>query len=128
MRLLLDTQAFLWFVTDDPRLGAAAKTAIEDAGNERLLSIASVWEMAIKHGTGKLSFTEPFNQFIISETATNSIEFLPVSLQHAIAVALLPLHHRDPFDRLLIVQATSENIPIVSSDQAMDQYSVRRIW
>ena len=128
MRLLLDSQAFLWFVTDDPRLSTTARAAIENAGNERLLSVASVWEMAIKHSIGKLALTDPFNQFIRNESATNCIEILAIDLDDVLAVATLPLHHRDPFDRLLIAQSTARKIPIVSSDQAMDQYSAKRIW
>jgi PIN domain nuclease of toxin-antitoxin system len=128
MRLLLDTQAFLWFVTDDPRLSAPARTAIEDGGNERLLSIASVWEMAIKHSIGKLAFTEPFGQFVANETAANNINLLPVAVEHTVAVAFLPLHHRDPFDRILVAQAMTDNLPIVSSDEVVDRYAVPRIW
>lgn len=128
MKLLLDTQAFLWFVTDDARLSAAARTTIEDADNERALSIASVWEMAIKHALGKLQFTEPFPQFVTTQMAANDMALLAIGLEHAIAVASLPMHHRDPFDRLLIAQALAEKLVMVSSDGAMDQYGVRRIW
>jgi PIN domain nuclease of toxin-antitoxin system len=128
MKLLLDTQAFLWFVTDDPRLGSAARAAIEDATNERMLSIASVWEMAIKHGLGKLQFTEPFKQFVQTETLANNIGFLPITADHAMAVAFLPQRHRDPFDRLLAVQALAEKLAMVSSDREMDKYGIQRIW
>ena len=128
MKLLLDTQAFLWFVTDDARLSAAAKTAIEDADNERTLSIASVWEMAIKHALGRLQFTEPFPQFVTTQTTANDIALLAIGLEHALAVASLPMHHRDPFDRLLITQALAEKMAMVSSVAAMDPYGVRRIW
>ena len=128
MRLLLDTQAFLWFVTDDPRLSTPARAAIEDGGNERILSVASVWEMAIKHGIGKLSFTDPFPDFVLNETASNSIRLRPILTAHAIAVASLPLHHRDPFDRLIIAQAVVEGFTVVSSDAAFDPYGTRRLW
>jgi len=77
MRLLLDTQSFLWFVTDDPRLSATARIAIEDVSNERFLSIANIWEMAIKHSIGKLTFTEPFDQFVMNEMKMNSINPIP---------------------------------------------------
>ena len=128
MKLLLDTQAFLWFVTDDARRSAAARDAIEGADNERALSIASVWEMAIKHALGKLHFTEPFPQFVTTQTAANGIALLAIDVEHAIAVASLPMHHRDPFDRLLMAQALAEEMAMVSSDEALDRYGVRRIW
>src|SRR5450759_3125875 len=127
MKVLLDTQAFLWFVTDDQRLSTKARATIEDANNERLLSVASVWEMAIKHGLGKLTFTEPFAQFVHNETAANNINLLSIAVDHAMAVAFLPLHHRDPFDRLLLAQAAALQIAIVSSDAEFDRYSVPRI-
>ena len=128
MKLLLDTHAFVWFVTDDPRLSSNARAAIEDAQNQVALSIASVWEMAIKHRLGKLSYPAPFDQFILQETAKNDISLLPITVQHAIAVAFLPLHHRDPFDRLLAVQSKAENMTLVSIDAAMDHYDLRRLW
>jgi PIN domain nuclease of toxin-antitoxin system len=126
--LLLDTQAFLWFVTDDSRLSPVARAAIEDSGNHRFLSIASIWEMAIKHSIGKLHFTEPFDQFIRRQMAINSINPLSIAVEHAIVAALLPLHHRDPFDRMLIAQARHEKMNIVSSDVTLDRYEASRIW
>jgi PIN domain nuclease of toxin-antitoxin system len=128
VKLLLDTQAFLWFVTDDGRQTTTARTAIEDPGNELALRIASVWEMAIKHSLGELQFTEPFEQFTLTQTAANSADLLPISLEHAMAVAFLPQHHRDPFDRLLIVQAQGEKMAMVSSDEQFDRYGISRIW
>jgi len=128
MRLLLDTQAFLWFIADDPRLSVTARAVIEDPTNERLFSIASVWEMAIKHSLGKLVVADPFNRFVANELAGNGVALLHISLEHATALASLPFHHRDPFDRLIIAQAQSENVSILSSDEMLDRYSVRRIW
>src|SRR5438128_7507851 len=116
MTLLLDTHAFLWFCQDDPLLSATAKAAIEDPGNRKLLSIASCWEIAIKAGLGKLTLGEPSETYIPNALSRTGFELLPISLTHATAVEVLPMHHRDPFDRLLIAQAQTEAIPIVSAD------------
>jgi PIN domain nuclease of toxin-antitoxin system len=128
VRILLDSHAFLWFVWDDPQLSKAAKTAIEEPANRKLLSIASCWEIAIKTGNGKLTLDAPAAHFIPRELTRNGFELLEISLPHATAVETLPQHHKDPFDRLLIAQAQIEGIPIVSVDAAFDPYSVTRIW
>jgi PIN domain nuclease of toxin-antitoxin system len=94
MRLLLDTHTFIWFVTDNPRLSITAKALIEDEYNEKLLSIASIWEMAIKHSLGKLSFELPFMVFIEQQMLQNSMSLLSVQISHLNLVANLPLHHR----------------------------------
>ena len=126
--LLLDTQAMLWFFWDDPKLSADAKDQIEDANNRKLVSIASCWEVAIKVGLEKLELGEPSGTFLPREIARNNFELLPISLEHATAVETLPLHHRDPFDRLLIAQAMVDGLQIVGADGAFDQYSVVRLW
>ena len=128
MRLLLDTHTFIWFVTDSPKLSVIVKQLIEDENNEKLLSTASVWEMAIKLSSVKLSFGQPFRVFIEQQTSLNSIDLLNINLNHIDIVATLPLHHRDPFDRLLIAQAMVEQIPILSADSAFDAYSIQRLW
>lgn len=128
MILLLDTHAFLWFCQGDPALSAAATTLIEDAANRKLLSIASCWEIAIKAGLGKLKLGEPSATYIPTALSRTGMELLPISLGHATRVEALPLHHRDPFDRLLIAQALVEAISIVSADVAFDLYGVRRLW
>ncbi len=128
MRLLLDTHTFIWFVTDSPRLSSTAKILIEDEYNEKLLSIASVWEMAIKHSIGKLSFELPFMTFIERQMQQNSMSLLNIQLSHLVAVANLPLHHRDPFDRLIIAQGMIEQILIVGADEIFDSYPIRRSW
>ena len=128
MRLLLDTHTFIWFVTDSPRISITAKTLIEDEYNEKLLSIASVWEMAIKHSIGKLTFELPFMSFITLQMQQNSMQLLNIQIGHLNVVANLPLHHRDPFDRLIVAQGMVEQIPIVGSDRAFDSYSVQRLW
>jgi PIN domain nuclease of toxin-antitoxin system len=128
MRFLLDTHTFIWFVTDSLRLSIKAKKLIEDDYNEKILSVVSIWEMAIKHSVGKLSFDIPFPQFIEREMRLNSMDLLPIEVSHINIVSTLPLHHRDPFDRLLIAQALFENMPILSVDIAFDAYAIQRIW
>lgn len=122
MRLLLDTHTFIWFVINSPRLSVMVKAMIENENNEKLLSIASIWEMAIKQSTGKLSFGLPFKEVIEQQLSVNSIDLLNSNLDHINVVATLPLHHRDPFDRLLIAQSIYEQIPILSADCAFDAY------
>jgi PIN domain nuclease of toxin-antitoxin system len=124
--LLLDTHAFLWWIADDPRLTADARRAI--AANPCLLSVASCWEMAIKAGLGKLEIPRPVGRFIHQQLEANGFTVLPVSLEHAAAVADLPFHHRDPFDRLLAAQARSDALRIVSADATFRKYGVRRVW
>jgi PIN domain nuclease of toxin-antitoxin system len=126
--LLLDTHTFLWFCQDDPLLSATARGLIEDAGNRKLVSVASCWEIAIKCGLGKLRLGEPSATYIPAAFSRTGFELLSISMAHATAVESLPMHHRDPFDRLLIVQAMIEGIPVVSVDSQFDAYGVNRLW
>jgi PIN domain nuclease of toxin-antitoxin system len=126
MTLLLDTQAFLWWVTDDRRLSKRARTAI--AATPCVVSIASCWEMAIKVSIGKLTVPLAVDRFVQEQLEINGFSLLPVSLEAAAAVADMPFHHRDPFDRLLAAQARRERIAIVSADRVFTKYGVRRIW
>ncbi len=128
MNLLLDTHAFLWFITNDSKLSVTAQTLIQSPANRRLLSLASVWEMAIKLSLGKLKLAQPFAQFIPEQLRLNRIELLPIQFAHTATVATLPFHHRDPFDRLMVAQCQVEGIPVVSNDPAFDAYSVQRLW
>lgn len=128
MRLLLDTHAFLWFCQGDPALSARAKAALEDPANQKLVSLASCWEIAIKAGLGKLTLGEPAATYIPNALARTGFDILGITLAHAAAVETLPHHHRDPFDRLLVAQARIEGTPIVSVDGALDPYGVARIW
>lgn len=128
MKLLLDTHTFIWFVTDDPKLSPTAKALIENEYNEKWFSIASIWEMAVKHSVGKLKFDVPFRTFVEQQMGLNSMELLHVEMKHLAVVATLPLHHRDPFDRLLIAQAMMEGLPIVGADSVFDAYSIQRLW
>lgn len=128
MRLLLDTHSFLWFVTEDPKLSISARRIIATGSNELLLSVACVWEIAIKVSIGRLPIPAPLDTFIPEQLRINRIGLLPIELKHIFEVTRLPLHHRDPFDRLLIAQALTEGLPIVSADPAFDSYSVQRPW
>jgi len=126
--LLLDAHALLWFLKDDPQLSAAAKAAIELPANRKLVSMASCWEIAIKAGLGKLRLGEPAGPFLAREIPTNSFDLLPITLAHIAAVETLPPHHKDPFDRLLVAQALTEGVSIVSVDAQLDAYGVVRVW
>ena len=128
MRLLLDTHTLLWLLSGAPELSAGARRVIFDAGNEKLLSIVSLWEITIKIGTGKLHLYEPLADFLTSLEIHGVIRLLPIQTVHLLRLEPLPLHHRDPFDRLIVAQALSEDCILVSSDIQLDAYGVRRIW
>ncbi|MBI2897571.1 MAG: type II toxin-antitoxin system VapC family toxin [Deltaproteobacteria bacterium] len=128
MKLLLDTHAFLWFLAGDRRLSGTARRRIEDSRHERFLSIASVWEMAIKSSLGKLELGDPLAEVVDQGTRENGILLLRVSKEHALGVADLPWHHRDPFDRLLAAQALLDGMSIVGQDHAFEAYGVARVW
>lgn len=128
MILLLDTHTFIWYVTDNSRLSNQVLELMNDENNEILLSIASLWEIAIKQNLGKLRFNQPFEIFITQQLSLNDFRLLDIKISHVTVVATLPLHHRDPFDRLLIAQSVVENIPVLSADKIFDAYPIRRIW
>lgn len=128
MRVLLDTHAFLWFITNDPLLSATARTLIADPNNEILISPASYWETAIKISVGKYPLHAPFEAFITQGIEGNDFEVLPIQPKHTSALTNLPFHHRDPFDRLLVAQAKVEAIEIVSNDAVLDAYGIKRLW
>lgn len=128
MRLLLDTHSFLWFISGNPQISSSARTLIEDVSNQPFLSVASLWEMAIKMSLGRLSFEQPFETLIPQQLSLNGIALLGITISHTAVVARLPFHHRDPFDRLLVAQAMVEQMPIVSGDTAFDAYTVTRLW
>jgi PIN domain nuclease of toxin-antitoxin system len=128
MKLLLDTHAFLWFVQSDAALSANALSAICAPANDILLSVASIWELSIKSGQGKIDLGSSIDLFIPRELNANLIDVLPIELKHLYLAGALPLHHRDPFDRLPVAQSLTETIPIVSRDTALDAYGVNRLW
>lgn len=128
MKILLDTHAFLWLVTDSDFLSKKAKQLFLDENNEIFLSLASIWELAIKSSIGKITFKKPFEKFISDQLSQNSILELDVNIYHLIQVESLPFYHRDPFDRLIIAQALEENLIILSKDEAFDAYGIQRLW
>lgn len=128
MKLLLDTHAFLWFCQGDRRLSATARALIEDAGNLKLVSIASCWEIAIKAGLKKIALGEPSSSYIPTALKSAGFQLLSITVEHATAVEALSAHHRDPFDRLLVAQAMCEQATIISVDPALDPYAINRIW
>ncbi len=128
MKILLDTHAFLWFVMDSPKISKRATSLIESTENEVYLSVARVWEMAIKVSIGKLRIDESFEDFIMPELESNQFSLLNIEVRHLGKVVNLPFHHRDPFDRLLAAQSLTMNMPILSRDTAFDLYDVERLW
>lgn len=128
MRALLDTCAFLWWISDDPQLSLHVREVISSGDNELFLSVASGWEMAIKAALGKLSFPDDLKSFILEQLNVNGIDSLSVEMSHALYVSTLPAIHRDPFDRLLIAQAQMENLPILTPDPQISRYDVEIIW
>ena len=128
MNILLDTHTFLWFVDDNPRLSEPARILIESDNSQPFISMASLWEMAIKISLGKLQLKQPYEIFVPQQLTSNGIGVLNLSIEHTTAIATLPFHHRDPFDRLIIAQAQIENMPLVSVDPAFDAYKIKRVW
>ena len=124
MKLLVDTQAFLWWHEGSRRLGARARRAIGKQAAIVHLSTASAWEIAIKARTGRFTMRRPLHDWMPRAIDEGGFVALRVTLDHAMAVADLPLHHADPFDRLLIAQAQIEQLTIVTSDAAFDAYDV----
>jgi len=127
MKLLLDTHAFIWFVENDENLPKGIKTQIEDIENEIFISIASLWEIAIKTSLGKLEVSIDIPA-LISKIESNGFSILHIFPEHTICVSSLPFHHRDPFDRMLIAQTITEKIKIVSRDGVFEDYDVDCIW
>ena len=123
-RLLVDTHALLWWLTDDRALSRTAREALADPANEPLVSAASVWEIAIKRSLGKLSAPEDLPERISEE----GFSWLAISPAHAWQVRELPAHHHDPFDRMLIAQALTEHVPVITTDSRFTEYGVEIRW
>ena len=124
MRLLLDTNAFLWWRDGSRRLSARMRDAIRNPDNDVSVSIVSLWEIAIKRGIGKLRFQEDFRE-VMAEEAFN---LMSIAYPHLHTLESLPLHHRDPFDRMLIAQSVAEDLPIVTNDKKFALYDVKTLW
>jgi PIN domain nuclease of toxin-antitoxin system len=127
MKILLDTHTFIWFINGDERLPLPARAYIQDVNNQRFLSIASIWEIAIKISLNKLSLHSNFNR-IDEFLEANVIELLPITLGHLSPLLDLDFHHRDPFDRVIITQAISENYYILTKDEVFKLYPVKLLW
>ena len=132
MRFLIDTHAFLWYMAGNRKITAKAIDLIDDStNNDRLLSAAALWEIAIKYSKGRLELKEPFESLIPRLIQQNSLSILDITIKHTAAVATLPYPasgHKDPFDRLMIAQCQVEQIPIVSCDDKFDAYNIQRWW
>lgn len=128
MKILLDTHTFLWWNEASPRLSKEVLVLLSDPANTLLLSVVSAWELVLKAQRGKLRLPESPSVYVPTRMAHYAMESLPVTLAHALACQSLPLHHRDPFDRLLIAQATIENVPIVTADPEFRRYAIKVVW
>lgn len=128
MKLLLDTHTLLWFALSHPQLSGTAMSLIMDQANEKLVSPASYWEIAIKISIGKYALSKPYEDFMDEAIDKNGFGYLHILPKHTAIVASLPFHHKDPFDRLLVAQALVESISIVSNDSALDAYGITRHW
>lgn len=128
MRLLIDTHALLWWLTDDPALPESARKHLARSGNTILVSAASAWEIATKFRIGKLADAGDLLADFGGYLARERFEGLPISIDHAVRAGLLPGPHKDPFDRMLIAQAQAEGLPLLSNDAAFDAYRVRLLW
>lgn len=129
MRYVLDTHTFLWMDDQFDRLSERVSALVQDRSNELFLSYASIWEIQIKLGIGKLRFSVPLEQKIKEQRAKNGLQLLRINLTHLYQLGKLPASdHRDPFDRLLIAQAIHEGLPILSADPQFRKYPVRVVW
>ena len=128
MRLLLDTHAFLWWLSGDGALSVRAREAVADAANEIFVSAASVWEIATKHRVGKLPGVAVIVANLDEAISDQGFHGLPISVRHGQIAGALPGAHRDPFDRMLIAQAMEETLALVSNEHVFDRFGVARLW
>jgi len=129
VKVLLDTHTFLWWVGDDSRLSPRARKILSDNANETFFSAASGWEIAIKTAIGRLKISaDNPAAFVLEQVAVNGFEVLPIHLAHALKTYSLPNYHRDPFDRILIAQASLEGLGLLSADRRFNHYPVRVLW
>jgi PIN domain nuclease of toxin-antitoxin system len=128
VRALLDTHAFLWWISDDRRLSDRAREIIGNGRNELFFSAASGWEISIKAGLGRLEIPEDLGRFVGDQLSRNAIRSLPIYLSHALHTRTLPDHYRDPFDRILVSQAFLEEMPLLSADPQISRYPVEVVW
>ncbi|OHC71497.1 MAG: hypothetical protein A3H93_20360 [Rhodocyclales bacterium RIFCSPLOWO2_02_FULL_63_24] len=125
---LLDTHAFLYWVAGGTELSPAARSFISKPGNEIWVSQVTAWELASKAGQGKIKLSCLVSRFFSQHVEANGFRLMGIELDDVTSIESLPLHHRDPFDRLLIVQAANRKLPVVTSDRTFSTYSIKRIW
>ena len=128
MRFLLDTHSFLWFIGGDEQLPQVARQLIAEIDNKIFLSIASLWEIALKVSLGKLILGKPFDELIPEQLISNEITILPIDITALSLVSNLHFYHRDPFDRIIIAQAMVEEMPIIGRDSEFAKYPIELIW
>jgi len=128
VKLLLDTQVFLWWILDEAALSGRARELIQDGATELYLSAASAWEISIKASIGKLEMGGDPSSVITEQMATNGVHPLPIQVSHALQLYALPQHHRDPFDRMLVAQSQAEGLPILTADPLILRYDVETVW
>lgn len=121
MRLLLDTHIFLWMISAEDRIGSLSRAALRNPENDRIVSAASVWEIAIKCASGRLDFPLEKLEAALAQIAATT---LPITNAHALAAGALPRHHTDPFDRMLVSQARTDGLIVVTVDPALSRYDV----
>ncbi len=128
MKVLLDTHVFLWLIIEDERLGRRARRVFLNPKNQMYLSAASLWEIGIKVSLGKLSLRDGWLTLIGNEMKRNTIQWLNIEMPHCEQLSRLPFHHRDPFDRMLVAQATLEDLKLVTKDHALAAYGIPVVW
>jgi PIN domain nuclease of toxin-antitoxin system len=128
MKLLLDTQVFLWLVQSPEKVSKKPFESCNDPSNLLLFSLVSVWELQIKSQLGKLAFNMPLREMVEEQQRLNGIQILPIRLEHILNLNALPDYHKDPFDRLLIAQAIQEELTLISSDSQFENYPVHLLW
>jgi PIN domain nuclease of toxin-antitoxin system len=128
MNILLDTHVFLWLRTAPEKIPAKLLAAYDDLNNDIFLSMASVWEIQIKQQLGKLELELPLSQLIEEQRLNNGLQLLAIEAEHIFALNTLPFHHKDPFDRLILVQSQLENLELASADTAFAAYGVELFW
>lgn len=128
MKILLDTHAFLWWITNDPRISSKVSEIMADGLNELYLSAASIWEIAIKSQLGRLKLPENPDIYLTEQMAFNAVQSLSITIYHAFRIYSLPDIHKDPFDRIIIAQALSENMPVLTRDGNIPKYGIQTIW
>lgn len=128
MRVLLDTHALLWWLSDDPSLTRTARKVVSETRNAVIVSAASAWEISTKFRLGRLPAAGDLVSDFPGQMEREGFELLAITASHAIRAGLLPGVHKDPFDRMLVAQSQAEGIPIISSETTFDTYAVRRLW